>query len=76
MNEVERWAKIINAKRRNVIDTVSCSNYNQLRKAARKALFNLGVVFEVEFKPSMKEHAKDLNERATRAYRAKKNLES
>jgi hypothetical protein len=61
MNEKERWAKIINAKRRNVIDFLHRSNYNVLRRATRKALFDLGVVFEKEFKPKMSKYGKALN---------------
>jgi hypothetical protein len=75
MHKEERWAKIVNAKRRNVVDIVRCSNYNRLRTAARRALFHLGVIFEVEFKPSKSKDGKELNEKSQRAYWAKKNME-
>lgn len=72
MHEKERWAKIVNAKRRNVIDIVRCSNYNQLRLAARRRLFQLGVKFEVEFKPMMAEEGKKLHKLSPSAKKRKK----
>lgn len=75
MHEKERWAKIVNAKRRNVIDIVSCSNYNQLRLAARRRLFQLGVKFEIEFKEGMSEHGHRISRKSREVYWAKKDLD-
>ena len=60
LNREGQWAKIINAKRRNIIDTVSCTNYVRLKLAARRVLFRLGVVFEIEIKGSRSRAVKGL----------------
>lgn len=74
INEKEKWAEIINAKRRNVIDFIQRSNYNVLRRSVKRSLFELGVIFEKQLKPHMAKYGKELNKKFVDSVKKKKEL--